>query len=137
MKFVMSSALQLLLFGCLDAFLFARGASQPLPVIALFAVLELGVMASLCSLIMDQMQRTRASHVLMTVVVGFVVSHLGILAVLRTMTHRESTQAWMELTMQVGLIVILAVTAVVSLNPKVERRRSATIQRGPFERRGA
>ena len=81
----------------------------------------------------------------MTVVVGFVASHLAILVVLQGMapysiedasSPGNLTLAWMELTMQVGLIVILAVTAVVALNPKAERRRSPTGHRGPFERRG-
>ena len=145
MKFMMSSILQLLLFGCLDGFLFAKGASQPLPVILLFVVLELGVMASLCSLIFDQMQRTRPSETLMTVVVGFIASHIAILMVLEAVAPygldavsapRNVTLAWMELTMQVGLVAILAVTAVVALNPKIERRRNPNIHRGPFERRG-
>jgi hypothetical protein len=141
-----SSVLQFLLFGSADAFLFANGSSKPLPVIALFVVMEMGVMASLCSLIFEQFHTSRLSCALRTVVVGFVVSHVAILAVLRTFAPftinaadgpGRSTLAWMELTMQVGLLVILLSVGFAMLRPNVERRRGAALHyRGP-DRRGA
>jgi len=142
----MSSVLQLLLFGSVDAFLFANGSSQPLSVIALFVIMELGVMASLCSLIFEQFQKARASGALITVVVGFFVSHVAILAALRTLAPfsidatdgpGHSTLAWMELTMQVGLAVILVSAGFVMIRPKSERRRGAALHYPGPDRRSA
>jgi hypothetical protein len=134
-RFLFSFVLQTLLFGSLDALLFANGSSQPATVITVFVLLELGVMASLCSLIIDQFQESRLSGALKAVVVGFVASHAAILAALRIMLpfsldeadiSAHGTLAWMKLTMEVGLVVILLATSVAMLNPRASFRSTSS-----------
>jgi hypothetical protein len=124
MKFVTSSMIQVLLFGALDALFITQGPDQAWPVMSLFVVGELGATAVVCSLIVRQFGKAQVSNVLMTAVVGFIVSHLGILTVLHQgllSSHAprgpgQSTLAWMELTLRVGLIVVIASTAGVLLS---------------------
>src|ERR1700731_4261568 len=82
MRFVTSSMIQVLLFGALDALFITQGPDQAWPVMGLFVVGELGATAVVCSLIVRQFGKAQLSNVLMTAVVGFIVSHLGILTVL-------------------------------------------------------
>jgi hypothetical protein len=127
MKFVTSSMIQVLLFGALDALFITQGPDRAWPVMGLFVVGELGATALVCSLIVRQFGKAQVSDVLMTAVVGFIVSHLGILTVLHQgllsshAPHRpgQSTLAWMELTLRVGLIVVMASTAGVLLSRRL------------------
>jgi hypothetical protein len=119
MRFLLSSTIQFLLFGALNALFITQGPDQAWPVMGLFVVGELGVTAVVCSLIVRQFGKAQVSDVLMTAVVGFIVSHLGILTVLHRglfSSHAphvpgQSTLAWMELTLRVGLVVVMASTA--------------------------
>lgn len=119
MKFLTSSVIQLLLFGALDALVLAQGPAPEWPATTLFFVGELSVTAVVCSLIVRQFGKAHMSEVLITGVVGFIVSHCGVLAVLHlgpfggnpSSAQGQSTFAWMELTLRVGLIVVMASTA--------------------------
>jgi len=136
-RFLISSMIQLLMFGALDAIILTQGPEQSWPVIALFVVGELGVTASICSLIVSQFGKARVPDVLTTAVVGFVVSHLVILTALHLGAFSsyappvpgQSTLAWMELTLRVGLIVVVISAAFVparALFKPRARKHSAT-----------
>jgi hypothetical protein len=127
MKFLLSSAIQFLLFGALNALFITQGPDQAWPVMGLFVIGELGVTAVVCSLIVRQFDKAQMPDVLMTAVVGFILSHLGILTVLHRglfSSHAppvpaQSTLAWMELTLRVGLIVVTASTVAVLFSHRV------------------
>ncbi|MDB6083457.1 MAG: hypothetical protein JWN43_1338 [Gammaproteobacteria bacterium] len=125
--------IQLLLFGALDALILTQGPDQSWPVMALFVVGELGVMAAVCSLIVRQFGNAHVPDVLTTAVTGFIVSHLGILAVLHlghigSLAPRmpgQSPLAWMELTLHVGLAVVLISAIGVLLKPRVRKHTAS------------
>jgi hypothetical protein len=127
MRFLLSSMIQFLLFGALNALFITQGPDQAWPVMGLFVVGELGATAVVCSLIVRQFDKAQVPDVLMTGVVGFIVSHLGILTVLHLglfSSHAprvpgQSTLAWMELTLRVGLIVVMASAAGVLFSHRV------------------
>jgi hypothetical protein len=131
MKFVMSSIIQFLLFGALNTIFLTQGPDQAWPVMTLFVIGELGVTAVVCSLIVRQFDKAQVPDVLMTAVVGFIVSHLGILTVLHwghfnsraPQVPGQSTFAWMELTLRVGLIVVMTSAAGVLFKPRIRKRR--------------
>lgn len=145
-KFLTSSVIQLLLFGALDALVLAQGPAPQWPAMTLFFVGELGVTAVICSLIVRQFGKAHMSEVLVTGVVGFIVSHCGVLAVLHlgpfsgnpSSAPGQSTFAWMELTLRVGLIVVMASTAGVLFGSglrqfidKRMRKHATAAQTGP------
>jgi hypothetical protein len=137
MRFLISSTIQFLMFGALDAIFITQGPEPSWPVIALFVIGELGVTASICSLIVKQFDRERVPDVLTTAVAGFVVSHFGLLTIWHFgpfISHaqrvaEQSTLAWMEMTLRVGLIVVVVSIAAVLAKPRV--RRQAAAQRRP------
>jgi hypothetical protein len=137
MKFVMSSIIQFLLFGALNAIFLTQGPDQAWPVMTLFVVGELGVTAVVCSLIVRQFDKAQVPDVLMTAVVGFIMSHLGILTVLHLghfnsrapQVPGQSTFAWMELTLRVGLIVVMTSAAGVLFKPRIRKFAEARIRK--------
>jgi hypothetical protein len=137
MRFLTSSLIQFLLFGALNALFITQGPDQAWPVMGLFVVGELGGMAVVCSLIVRQFDKAHVPDVLMTAVVGFIVSHLGILTVLHLglfssqapRVPGQSTLAWMELTLRVGLIVVMTSTAGVLFRPRIRKFAEARIRK--------
>jgi hypothetical protein len=137
MRFLISSAIQFLMFGALDAIFITQGPEPSWPVIALFVVGEIGVTASVCSLIVKHFDRERVPEVLTTAVAGFVVSHFAILNILHFgpfISHAQrvaehSTLAWMELTLRVGLIVVVVSIATVLAKPRVRSNAAAAERR--------
>ncbi|MDP9012220.1 MAG: hypothetical protein M3O41_06120 [Pseudomonadota bacterium] len=133
----MSSMIQFLLFGALNAIFLTQGLDPAWPAMTLFLVGELGVTAVVCSLIVRQFDKAQMSDVLMTAVVGFIVSHLGILIVLHlgslgghsSRGSEQSTFAWMELTLRVGLIVVMASTAGVLFKPRLRKFSDSRIRK--------
>jgi hypothetical protein len=128
-KIAMSSIRHALLFGALSALMLANGPGQSTPVITLFAVGELGATGFLCSLIVRQYRRRSMADSALAAVAGYTISHLGILTVMflglvgrpAAYAADQSTLLWMELTLRVGLVVVLGSAAFVLLKPIIRK----------------
>jgi hypothetical protein len=129
MKIAICSIRHTLLFGVLSALMLANGPAQSTSVITLFAIGELGATGFLCSLIVRQYRRRSMADQVMAAVVGYTVSHLGILTVMylglvgspASNAPGQSTLLWMELTLRVGLVVVLTSAGFVLLKPVIRK----------------
>ena len=129
MKIAMNSIRHTLLFGVFSALMLANGPAQSTCVITLFAVGELGATGFLCSLIVRQFRRKSMANSVMAAVAGYTISHLGILTVMylglvgspASDAPGQSTLLWMELTLRVGLVVVLTSSAFVLLKPVIRK----------------
>jgi hypothetical protein len=129
MKIAICSIRYALLFGVLSALMLANGPAQSTSVITLFAIGELGATGFLCSLIVRQYRRRAMADSVMAAVVGYTISHLGILTVMylglvgspASDAPGQSTLLWMELTLRVGLVVVLTSAGFVLLKPVIRR----------------
>jgi hypothetical protein len=129
MKIAICSIRHTLLFGVLSALMLANGPAQSTTVITLFAIGELGATGFLCSLIVRQYRRRSMADSVVAAVVGYTISHLGILTVMHlglvgspaSEAPGQSTLLWMELTLRVGLVVVLTSAGFVLLKPVIRR----------------
>src|SRR6267154_5106343 len=129
MKIAICSIRHTLLFGVLSALMLANGPAQSTSVITLFAIGELGATGLLCSLIVRQYRRRSMTDSVMAAVVGYTISHLGILTVMylglvgspASNAPGQSTLLWMELTLRVGLVVVLTSAGFVLLKPIIRK----------------
>ncbi|HWS67286.1 MAG TPA: hypothetical protein VN325_31345 [Steroidobacteraceae bacterium] len=130
MKIAICSIRHTLLFGVLSALMLANGPAQSTAVITLFAIGELGATGFLCSLIVRQFRRKSMADSVMAAVAGYTISHLGILTVMYlglvgspapNAPAGQSTLLWMELTLRVGLVVVLTSSAFVWLKPVIRK----------------
>ena len=129
MKIALCSIRYTLLFGAFSVLMLANGPAQSTGVTTLFAMGELGTTGFLCSLIMRQYRRRAMADSAMAAVAGYTVSHIGILAVMYfglvespgASSPAQGTLLWMELTLRVGLVVVLASAAFVLTKPLVRR----------------
>jgi hypothetical protein len=129
MKIAIWSIPYTLLFGGLSALMLANGPSPSTGVITLFAMGELGATGFLCSRIMRQFWRRSMADAVMAVVVGYTASHLGILTAMyfglagspAPDVQGQSTLLWMELTLRVGLVVVLISAAFVLMKPLIRK----------------
>jgi hypothetical protein len=129
MKIALCSIRHTLLFGLLSVLMLADGPAQSASVIALFAMGELGATGFLCSLIARQYRRRSMADSAMAAVAGYTVSHLGILTVMYfglvgspgANSPAQGTLLWMELTLRVGLIVVLTSAAFVLMKPVIRK----------------
>ena len=129
MKIAMNSIRHTLLFGVFSALMLANGPAQSTCVITLFAVGELGATGFLCSLIVRQYRQRSMADSSLAAVVGYTISHLGILTVMyfglagspSPNAPGQSTLLWMELTLRVGLVVVLTSSAFVLMKPVIRK----------------
>jgi hypothetical protein len=129
MKIAICSIRHTLLFGASSLLMLADGPAQSAGVITLFAMGELGATGFLCSFIMRQYRRRAMADSAMAAVAGYTVSHLGILTVMYfglvgspgANARAQGTLLWMELTLRVGLVVVLASAAFVLMKPVIRR----------------
>jgi hypothetical protein len=129
MKIVICSIRYTLLFGVFSVLMLANGPAQSTLVITLFAMGELGATGFLCSLIVRQYRRRSMANSAMAGVAGYAISHLGILTAMyfglvggpAPNAPGESTLLWMELTLRVGLVVVLTSSAFVLLKPIIRK----------------
>jgi hypothetical protein len=129
MKIAICSIRHALLFGVLSALMLADGPAQSTGVVTLFAIGELGATGFLCSLIVRQYRRRSMADSVMAAVAGYTVSHLGILTVMyfglvgspSSNAPAQGTLLWMELTLRVGLVVVLTSSAFVLLKPVIRK----------------
>jgi hypothetical protein len=129
MKIAICSIRHTLLFGVLSALMLANGPAQSTAVITLFAIGELGATGLLCSLIVRQFRRKSIADSGVAAVAGYTVSHLGILTVMyfglvgspSPNASAQGTLLWMELTLRVGLVVVLTSSAFVLLKPVIRK----------------
>ena len=129
MKIAICSIRHTLLFGVLSMLMLANGPAPSTSVITLFAVGELGATGFLCSLIARQYRRRSMADSVMAAVVGYTVSHLGILTAMyfglagspAPDIQGQSTLLWMELTLRVGLVVVLISAAFVLMKPLIRK----------------
>ena len=129
MKIAICSIWNTLLFGLSSALMLADGPVQSTAVITLFAIGELGSTGLLCSLIVRQFHRTSMADWVTAAVAGYTLSHLGILTatyfgVVRgsaANAHAQGALLWMELTLRVGLVVVLTSTAFVLTKPVIRK----------------
>ena len=129
MKIVICSIRHGLLFGALSVLMLADGPAQSASVTTLFAMGELGATGFLCSLIARQYRRRSMADSAMAAVAGYAVSHLGILTVMyfglvgspSANARAQGTLLWMELTLRVGLVVVLTSAAFVLMKPLVRK----------------
>src|ERR1700681_819700 len=129
MKIAICSIRHTVLFGVLSALMLANGPAQSTSVITLFAIGELGATGFLCSLIVRQYRRRSMAESVMAAVAGYTISHLGILTVMflglvgrpAAYAADQSTLLWMELTLRVGLVVVLGSAAFVLLKPIIRK----------------
>jgi hypothetical protein len=129
MKIAICSIRHTLLFGVLSALMLAKGPAQSTTVITLFAIGELGATGFLCSLIVRQYRRRSMADSVVAAVVGYTISHLGILTVMHlglvgspaSDAPGQSTLLWMELTLRVGLVVVLTSAGFVLLKPVIRK----------------
>jgi hypothetical protein len=124
MKIAICSIRHALLFGTLSVLMLAAGPAQPASVTTLFAMGELGATGFLCSLIMRQYRRRSMADSAMAAVAGYTVSHLGVLTAMYfgvgspgANSPAQGTLLWMELTLRVGLVVVLTSAACVLMKP--------------------
>jgi hypothetical protein len=129
MKIVICSIRHTLLFGVFSVLMLANGPAQSTLVITLFAMGELGATGFLCSLIVRQYRRRSMANSAMAAVAGYAISHVGILTVMylglvggpAPNAPGQSTLLWMELTLRVGLVVVLTSSAFVLLKPIIRK----------------
>jgi hypothetical protein len=129
MKIVICSIRHTLLFGALSVLMLADGPAQSTFVVTLFAIGELGATGFLCSRIVRQFRRRSMADSVMAAVAGYAISHIGILAVIylgvvgssASRASAQSTLLWMELTLRVGLVVVLTSAAFVLLKPVIRK----------------
>ena len=129
MKIALCSIRHTLLFGASSVLMLADGPAQSAGVITLFAMGELGATGFLCSLIMRQYRRRSMADSAMAAVAGYTVSHLGILTAMYfgvvgspgANAHAQGTLLWMELTLRVGLVVVLTSSAFVLMTPLMRK----------------
>ena len=129
MKIAICSIRDTLLFGVSSALMLAMGPEQSTSVITLFAMGELGATGFLCSLILRQYRRRSMAEPVMAAVAGYSISHLGILTVMYfglvvspgADSPAQGTLLWMELTLRVGLVVVLTSAAVVLMKPVIRK----------------
>jgi hypothetical protein len=139
MKIALCSIRHALLFGTLSVLMLADGPAQSASVIALFAMGELGATGFLCSFIVRQYRRRSMADSTMAAVAGYAVSHIGVLTAMYfglvgtpgANSPAQGTLLWMELTLRVGLVVVLTSAAFVVMKPvwrkvKVPRLRKIT-----------
>jgi hypothetical protein len=129
MKIALCSIRHTLLFGLLSVLMLADGPAQSASVITLFAMGELGATGFLCSLIVRQYRRRSMADSAMAAVAGYTVSHLGILTAMYfglvgsplATSPAQGTLLWMELTLRVGLVVVLTSAACVLMKPLIRK----------------
>jgi hypothetical protein len=129
MKIAICSIWNTVLFGLSSALMLADGPVQSTAVITLFAIGELGTTGLLCSLIVRQYQRTSIANWAMAAVAGYTLSHLGILTAMyfgvaggrAASAHAQGALLWMELTLRVGLVVVLTSAAFVLMKPVIRK----------------
>ena len=129
MKIVICSIRYTLLFGVFSVLMLANGPAQSTLVITLFAMGELGATGFLCSLIVRQYRRRSMADSAMAAVGGYTISHLGILTAMyfgliggpASDALGQGTLLWMELTLRVGLVVVLTSSAFVLLKPIIRK----------------
>ena len=145
MKIVICSIRDTLLFGVLSVLMLADGPVQSTFVVTLFAIGELGATGFLCSIIVRQFRRRAMADSTMAAVAGYAISHIGILTVMYfglvgspgASTSAQGTLLWMELTLRVGLVVVLTSAAFVLMKPvirkvKLPRLRKITAAAGDY-----
>jgi hypothetical protein len=106
-------------------------------VVALFVAGEVGGTSVLCSVIVKRLQRGSFQDWQKQVIVGYVVSHIGILNVLHQGLFgghapgapSHSTLDWMELTLRVSLGLVLILTVGVLSKTRVRRFAEFHIRR--------
>jgi hypothetical protein len=129
MKIAICSIRDTLLFGASSALMLAKGSEQSTSVITLFAMGELGATGFLCSLILRQYRRRSMAEWVMAAVAGYSISHLGILTIMYfglvgspgATSPAQGTLLWMELTLRVGLVVVLSSAAFVLMKPVIRK----------------
>ena len=128
MKIAICSIWNTVLFGVSSVLMLADGPVQSTAVITQFAIGELGATGLLCSLIVRQYQRTSMADWVMAAVGGYTLSHLGILTAMyfgvggpAANAHAQGAFLWMELTLRVGLVVVLTSTAFVLMKPVIRK----------------
>ena len=129
MKIAICSIRHTLLFGLLSVLMLADGPAQSASVITLFAMGELGATGFLCSFIMRQYRRRAMADSAMAAVAGYTVSHVGVLTAMyfglvgspAANSPVQGTLLWMELTLRVGLIVVLTSAAFVLMKPVIRK----------------
>jgi hypothetical protein len=137
MKIVICSIRDTLLFGVLSVLMLADGPAQSTFVVTLFAIGELGATGLLCSLIVRQFRRKSMADSTMAAVAGYALSHLGILTVMYfglvgspgASSPAQGTLLWMELTLRVGLVVVLTSAAFVVMKPVVRKVKLPRLRR--------
>jgi hypothetical protein len=93
MKIAICSIRHTLLFGVFSVLMLANGPAQSTFVITLFAMGELGATGFLCSLIVRQYRRKSMADSVMAAVVGYTISHIGILTVMSEHALMDGTHA--------------------------------------------
>lgn len=128
MKIALCSIRNTLLFGASSVLMLANGPAQSASVTTLFAMGELGATGFLCSLIMRQYRRKAMADSAMAAVAGYTVSHIGILTFMYfgfgspgANSPAQGTLLWMELTLRVGLVVVLTSSAFVLMKPLMRK----------------
>jgi len=137
MKIAICSIRDTLLFGASSALMLAKGSEQSTSVITLFAMGELGATGLLCSLILRQYRRRSMAEWVMAAVAGYSISHLGILTVMYfglvgspgANSPAQGTLLWMELTLRVGLVVVLSSAAFVLMKPLIRKLSLARVRK--------
>ena len=127
MRVVASFVLQLLMFGALSALMVIEDPAQSSVVIGLFVVGELWGTSMLCSVIVKHFREGSLPGWLRETAAGYSVSHACILAVLylgplnNQPLHAsgQSTLAWMQLVLGVGLTMVVTLTAGVLLQRRI------------------
>jgi hypothetical protein len=108
----------------------AVGPGRSTFVITLFAVGELGATGFLCSLIVHQYRRRVMRDSALAAMAGYTLSHVGVLAVMylgfdggaaAAGSAAAATLVWMELTLRVGLFVVLTSAAFVLSKPLIRK----------------
>jgi hypothetical protein len=125
MKIALCSIRHALLFGTLSILMLADGPAQSASVVALFAMGELSATGFLCSFIVRQYRRRSMADSAMAAIAGYTVSHIGILTAMYfglvgspgADSPAQGTLLWMELTLRVGLVVVLTSAAFVLMKP--------------------
>ena len=129
MKIALCSIRYTLLFGASSVLMLADGPAKSASVITLFAMGELGATGFLCSFIMRQYRRRAIADSAMAAVAGYTVSHIGILTAMYlglvgspgANSSAQGTLLWMELTLRVGLVVVLTSSACVLMKPLIRK----------------
>ena len=129
--------LVILLFASASVLMFVGDSSSSNALIALFAIMELGGTGILCSRVIRQLRRKSMPESIRSAVAGYAISHLGSLAALRfipidsrlSLDSAQGTFLWMELTLRVGLFVVLTSTAAVVLRGRARRSSASQIRK--------